>query len=200
MGVVLRQAWSESQRTVLMGYLINKVKRYQTHHRWQFFLSGRQRTGALCVQHSPTAAAFEWNMWFSCFPVLPGSAEAQVTWGGIVKRLLIAYFIGNISAKNIKSIHVSIKVIASQGWDVSFRRADAVYNRRAHCNAHRQIAAFYVRNGVRRLNKYIRRRYVGLGRTLPDDLLKVAKFLKVTWPQIRYLFTLKVNSFEDWLS
>jgi len=37
-----------------------------------------------------------------CFPVLPGSAEAQVIWVGIVKRLLIAYFIGNISAKNIK--------------------------------------------------------------------------------------------------
>jgi len=38
------------------------------------------------------------------FRVLPGSAEAQVIWGGIVKRLLIAYF--NISAKNIKTIHV----------------------------------------------------------------------------------------------
>jgi len=46
-------------------------------------------------------------MWFSRFRVLPGSAEAQVLWGGIVKRLLIAYFIGNISAKKIsKSIHV----------------------------------------------------------------------------------------------
>jgi len=33
------------------------------------------------------------------FPVLPGTAEAQVTWGGIVKRFLIAYSIGNISAK-----------------------------------------------------------------------------------------------------
>jgi len=31
-----------------------------------------------------------------------GSAEAQVIWGGIIKRLLIAYFIGNISAKRIK--------------------------------------------------------------------------------------------------
>jgi len=33
--------------------------------------------------------------------VLPGrpSAEAQVIWGGIVKCPLIAYFIGNISAK-----------------------------------------------------------------------------------------------------
>jgi len=36
------------------------------------------------------------------FPVLPGSAEAQVTWCGTVKCLLIAYFIGNICAKNIK--------------------------------------------------------------------------------------------------
>jgi len=46
-------------------------------------------------------------MWFSCFPILTGSAEAQVIWGGIVKRPLIAYFIGNISAKkNIKMIHV----------------------------------------------------------------------------------------------
>jgi len=47
-------------------------------------------------------------MLFSSFPVLPGSAKAQVTWGGIVKRLLIAYFIGNICSKKIsKSVHVS---------------------------------------------------------------------------------------------
>ena len=45
-------------------------------------------------------------MWFSCFRVLPGSAEAQVIWGGIVKRLLIAYFIGNICQKISKSIHM----------------------------------------------------------------------------------------------
>jgi len=44
MGVVLRQAWSKSQWTVLMGYLTisTNVRRYQTHHRRQF-LSGRQR-------------------------------------------------------------------------------------------------------------------------------------------------------------
>ena len=36
-------------------------------------------------------------------PVLPGSAETQVTSGGIVKRLLIAYFIGNISAKKCQN-------------------------------------------------------------------------------------------------
>jgi len=35
MGVVLRQAWSESQRTVLMRYLTisTNIRRYQTHHR-----------------------------------------------------------------------------------------------------------------------------------------------------------------------
>ena len=36
------------------------------------------------------------------FSVLPGTAEAQVIWGDTVKRLLIAYFISNISAKNIQ--------------------------------------------------------------------------------------------------
>jgi len=44
-------------------------------------------------------------MKFSCFPVLPGSAEAQVIWSGIVKRRLIAYCISNISAK--KNIRIS---------------------------------------------------------------------------------------------
>jgi len=47
-------------------------------------------------------------MQFSRFVVLPGSAEAQIIWCGIVKCVLIAYFIGNISAKNIKiRSHVS---------------------------------------------------------------------------------------------
>jgi len=52
-------------------------------------------------------------MCFSCFRVLPGSAEAQV-----IKRLLIAYFIGNISAKKYKSPFMCVKVIATQRWDV----------------------------------------------------------------------------------
>ena len=38
---------------------------------------------------------------------LPGNAEAHIIWGGTVKRFLIAYFIGNISAKKIsKCVHV----------------------------------------------------------------------------------------------
>jgi len=55
-------------------------------------------------QCTDTDTAFER---LSCFPVLPDSAEAQVILGGTVKRLLIAYFIGNISAKKIsKCIYV----------------------------------------------------------------------------------------------
>ena len=42
------------------------------------------------------------------FRVSPGSAEAQVIWGGTIKRLLIAYFIGNISAKKNIKIHLSL--------------------------------------------------------------------------------------------
>jgi len=58
------------------------------------------------------------------FPVLPGSAEAQVIWGGIVKCLLIAYFIGNISAKKYENPFMYVKVIANERWDVFW---DTVY-------------------------------------------------------------------------
>ena len=58
-----------------------------------------------------TNTAFEWKMRVSCFLVFPGSAEAQVIWGGTVKRLLIAYFIGKISAKkSIKSFPLLSKL------------------------------------------------------------------------------------------
>jgi len=52
-------------------------------------------------------------MWFSRSPVLPGSAE-----GGTVKRLFIAYFIGDISAKKYQSQFMCVKGIASQMLDV----------------------------------------------------------------------------------
>ena len=58
-------------------------------------------------------------MQFSHFPILPGSAEAQVIWCGTVKRLLTAYFIGNISAKSYQNLSICVKVIASQRWDVA---------------------------------------------------------------------------------
>jgi len=92
------------------------------------FLSGRQRTGVLCMQHSPTAAvlstntAFKWKIWFSCFPVLPSSAEAQVIWGGMLKHLL-TFWLPTLSVtflpKNI-NLFMCVKVIASNRWDVFF--------------------------------------------------------------------------------
>ena len=49
----------------------------------------------------------------------PGSAEAQIIWGGIVKRRLIAYFIGSMSAKKYQNpFSHCVKVIGSQRWDV----------------------------------------------------------------------------------
>ena len=68
------------------------------------FLSGRQ-----CA-HKWTVSVTQSNWLKSVifvFPILPGSAEAQVIWGGIVKRLLVEYIIVNISVQKIsKSIHV----------------------------------------------------------------------------------------------
>ena len=57
-------------------------------------------------------------MQFLHFPILPGSAEAQVIWCGTVKCILIAYIIDNISAKTYQNPFKCIKVIASQRWDV----------------------------------------------------------------------------------
>ena len=77
------------------------------------------------------------EMWFSCFCVLPGSAEAQVIWGGIVKRLLIAYFISNISAKKHQNPFMCVKVIASQRWDFFW---DTVYIPLLVKNMNKQIS------------------------------------------------------------
>jgi len=51
------------------------------------------------------------NFWF---PVSPGSAEALVSWGGKIKHILIAYFLGNIFAKNCRNRTVYVQIIASQ--------------------------------------------------------------------------------------
>ena len=55
---------------------------------------------------------------FFVFSHFDSSAETQVISGGIVKHLLIAYFIGNISAKKYQNPFMCVKVIASQMWDV----------------------------------------------------------------------------------
>jgi len=163
MGVVLHQAWSESQCTVLMGCLSisTNVRHCLTHNRWLFFffqkdsslvhmhcaynavqllrrsqipffrsmppnnsklntLNTRFRDSysSMSMSHESkrlkkpssdwlkfwqcTNTAFEWKMRFSCFPILPGTAEAQVIWGGTVKSLLNAYLLVTFLPKNIK--------------------------------------------------------------------------------------------------
>ena len=118
-GVVLRQAWSKSQWTVLMGYftISTNVRRHQTHHIWQFF--SFRKTAHRCIVCVTQSNWVKFEIFV--FPRLTGSAEAQVTWGGIVKRLLIACFIGNISAKKYQNPFVCVKVIARQRWDVFLR-------------------------------------------------------------------------------
>jgi len=59
-------------------------------------------------------AAFKWKDALSGFSVSPGSAEALVKWGGEIKYVLIAYFLGNILAKNCCNRTVYVKIIADQ--------------------------------------------------------------------------------------
>ena len=63
------------------------------------------------IQHLSENAIF-------VFSVLPGSAEAQVIWSGIVICLLIAHSIINISAKKYQNPVPCLRVIAIQMWDV----------------------------------------------------------------------------------
>jgi len=112
-----------SQWTVLMRYLAisTNVRRYQTHHRRQLF-SFRMivHRCIVCVTQS------NWvKMWFLHFPVLPGSSEAQVTWGGIVRCLWLPTLSVTFLPKKYQNPFMCVKVIASQRWDVFW---DRVYN------------------------------------------------------------------------
>ena len=58
------------------------------------------------------------KMRFLRFPILPGTAEAHIIWGGIVKCVLTAYFMGNISVKRYQNVFNYVKLIAKKRWDV----------------------------------------------------------------------------------
>jgi len=114
MGVVFRQAWSKSQWTVLMGLpqqMLDAIKHITDDN---FFFFQEDSTQVHCAYNTIQLS----EIWFSCFRVLPGSAEAQVIWGGVVKCVLIAYFISNISSKKYQNPFMCVKVIANQRWDV----------------------------------------------------------------------------------
>ena len=69
-------------------------------------------------------AAFKWKKnTISGFSVSPGSAEALIRWGGKMKYILIAWFLGNISAKNCRSRTVYVKMTASRRWNVFLRHS-----------------------------------------------------------------------------
>jgi len=70
-----------------------------------------------CKKH----AAFKWKYALFGFLVSPGSAEAQARWGGKIKYILIAYFLGYTCAKNYRNWTVHVKIIASRRWDVFLR-------------------------------------------------------------------------------
>jgi len=57
-------------------------------------------------------AAFKWKDAISRFPLSPGSTEAPAMWGGKIKYILIAYFLGNICAKNCRNRAVYVKITA----------------------------------------------------------------------------------------
>ena len=60
----------------------------------------------------------------SGFPVSPGSVETPVRWGGKITQLLIAYFLGNISAKNYPNPFICVIVIVC---NISVVFLDTVY-------------------------------------------------------------------------
>ena len=59
-------------------------------------------------------ATFKWKNAILGLPVSPGSAEAQVRWGGKIKYILIAYLLGETCAKNYRNCAMYVKIIASQ--------------------------------------------------------------------------------------
>ena len=72
------------------------------------------------------ACSIKWKNAISGFPVSPGSAEALVRCGGKIKYILIAYFLGNIYAKNCRNRTVYVKNIASCKGGTLFLRHNVV--------------------------------------------------------------------------
>ena len=115
--------WSKSQWTVLMGYLTisTNVRRYRTHHKWQFFSFRKiAHRCIVCVIQS------NWvKMWFSHFPVLRGTGTTppQVIWGGVVKAsfdcLLYRWHFCQKMSKSILSCPSYSKPNVGQTHDVN---------------------------------------------------------------------------------
>jgi len=147
-------------------------------------------------------------MLFSSFPVLPGSAKAQVTWGGIVKRLLIAYFIGNISSKKIsKSVHVCQsynKPNVGRFWDTVY------ISEKKQNNAELRLAPVWKRSRMSCLGSpfprvslrllissvFVRRYYIFSMKAVASGHLSVCWWLTVIWLAVGTC-CIRVNT-TDW--
>jgi len=106
-----------------MGYLTILTNVHAIKHITNDIFSGRQRTSALCVQHSPTAAALSTNTTFESkydFRVSRFTRYCRSTsyLRCHIKAFLIACFISNISAKNYQNLFMCVEVIANHRWDV----------------------------------------------------------------------------------
>jgi len=85
-----------------MGYLTisTNVRRYQTHHRWQSFSFRKIAHRCIVCNTIQLSEICGFRVSVFCYVVQKHKLLA------LVERLLIAYFISNISAKKSKSIHV----------------------------------------------------------------------------------------------
>jgi len=78
-------------------------------------------------------AAFKWKDAISGFLVSPGSAEALVRCRRKIKYILIAYFLGNICAKNCRNQTVYVKIIGSYKGGTFFCETQCIYTSKGSC-------------------------------------------------------------------
>jgi len=77
-----------------------KKKKKEEEERRRKETTGQKYNGPL-LHRAAIIKACKWKDTILRFPVSPGSAEAQVTWGEKIKYILIACFLGNTCAKII---------------------------------------------------------------------------------------------------
>jgi len=99
-------SWTMAHKSPKLNVLVTRFRESYSSVSMSRESKGLNKSGSNWLNSGNTNTDLSENA-ILVFPVLPGSAEAQVTWGGTVKRILIACFIGNVSAKKIsKSVHV----------------------------------------------------------------------------------------------
>ena len=93
---------------------------FPTSYRWRAYVTSKSPKGWLKKLTFPFLNKTQLQLNEFCYKVSltenfqqQGSAEALARWGGKIKYILIAYFLGNICAKNCRNRTVYVKIIAS---------------------------------------------------------------------------------------